>query len=209
MAYTYDYYKNTCYNLKKSGFNCKNYLDIGSHNGTTANIVKDVWPQTKILLIEANEAFKSFYELKEYNYLIKLLGKTNGETKFFKTKINEFSTGNSIYKEISEDFNDKNIIIENKKIFTLDSITNDIFDFIKIDTQGSELDIIEGGISTIKKAKVIIVEISLIETNIKGCLGNEVIDILKKLKFDFISPIENIFDKNNDVSQQSILFIKP
>jgi FkbM family methyltransferase len=208
MSYSYDYFHDTCLQLKKAGFNSKSYLDIGASNCQTSDIVRQVWPQSDILLIEANEEFENLYKTKNYKYILKCLGKENGETNFYKTKKHKYSTGNSIYREISDDFNNENIIIENKKIYKLDSITDNIFDFIKIDTQGSELDIINGGIRTILNTKVIIVEISLKETNMNGCLGEQVIDKLNNLKFDFIFPIENIYSNTNEIMQQSLLFIK-
>lgn len=208
MSYTYDYYFDTCKMLKQSGFNPKNYLDIGASCCQTSDIVRKVWPQSDILLIEANEEFENFYKTKDYRYIFKCLGKENGEVNFYKTKKLRFSSGNSIYREISEAYDDEFVIIEKIKIYKLDDIINEKFDFIKIDTQGSELDIIYGGIITISNAKVIIVEISLKKTNINGCSGEEVTNKLKSLKFDLIAPIENIYKNNNEIIQQSLLFIK-
>lgn len=208
MSYTYDYFLDICKILKKSGFDPKNYLDIGASGCQTSDIVKQIWTNIDILLIEANQEFENFYKSTNYKYIIKCLGKENGETNFYKTKKHKLSTGNSIYREISEFYNDESVIIEKIKIHKLDDIINTKFDFIKLDTQGSELDIINGGIDTISNAKVIIVEISLEQTNMNGCSGAEVIDKLKKLKFDLISPIENIYNVSEKIVQQSILFIK-
>jgi FkbM family methyltransferase len=194
--------------LKQSGFNPKNYLDIGASVCQTADIVKQIWPKSDILLIEANQEIEYIYKSKDYKYIIKCLGKENEETNFYKTKKFKFARGNSIYREISDAYNDEMVIIEKIKTYKLDDIIDTKFDFIKLDTQGSELDIINGGIRTISNAKVIIVEISLKETNINGCLGGQVIDKLNNLKFDFIFPIENIYININEITQQSLLFIK-
>lgn len=209
MSYTYEYFWATCQRLKKAGFNPKNYLDIGASNCETSNIVKNIWPQCDILLIEANQEFENLYKKYEYKYIFKCLGKENSETNFYKTKKNSLSSGNSIYREMSEAYNDESVIIEKIKIYKLDDIINQKFDFIKIDTQGSELDIINGGLNTISSSKVIIAEISLEQYNIDGCLADEVIDKLKNLKFDMVTPIENIYSINSTkIIQQSVLFIK-
>lgn len=208
MSYTYDYFLHTCIKLKKSGFNLRNYLDIGASGCETSDIIKRVWPKADILLIEANEEFENFYKKIGYKYIIKCLGKENGEANFYKTKKFKFARGNSIYREISDAYNDEMIIIEKIKTYKLDDIIDTKFDFIKLDTQGSELDIINGGINVISKAKVIVVEISLEETNINGCLAPEIINKLNSLKFDLICPIENIYKNPKEIQQQSLLFIK-
>jgi FkbM family methyltransferase len=208
MINSYDYFRDTCLQLKKAGFNSKSYLDIGASACQTSDIVRQVWPQSNILLIEANEEFENLYKTKDYKYILKCLGKENGKTNFYKTKKNQFSSGNSIYREISNFYDDESVIIEQKKIYKLDDVINKKFDFIKLDTQGSELDIINGGLNTISNAKVIIVEISLKQYNIDGCLADEVINKLKFLKFDFIRPIEYIYTHHQELIQQSVLFIK-
>lgn len=207
MSYTYDYFEETCILLKNKGFYPKKYLDIGASLCQTSTIVKKVWPKINILAIEANEAFEEFYVKNKFNYLIKCLGKYNGTTKFYKTKLNALNSGNSIYRENTEIYNDDNVIIEDKNICKLDDILNDTFDFIKIDTQGSELDIIIGGEKIISNAKVIITEISFIEYNINGNSSEDLIEYLKKLGFDYICPIENV-RIDDKIIQQSIVFIK-
>ena len=79
---------------------------------------------------------------------------------------------------------------------------------IKIDTQGSELDIINGGIETFSKAKVVIAEVSLIDYNEGGCTKQQIIDKLTELKFDFISIIESVTN-NQRIIAESLLFIRP
>jgi FkbM family methyltransferase len=209
MSYTYEYFWEACQRLKKAGFNPRNYLDIGASNCETSNIVKKIWPQCDILLIEANQEFENLYKNYGYKYIFKCLGKENSETIFYKTRKNNFSSGNSIYREMSEAYNDESVITEKIKIYKLDDIVDKKFDFIKLDTQGSELDIINGGLNTISSSKVVIAEISLEQYNIGGCLADEVIEKLKNLKFDMITPIENIYSINSTkIIQQSVLFIK-
>lgn len=207
MSYTYDYFENVCNLLKNKGFHPKKYLDIGASLCQTSIIVKKIWPEIDILVIEADESFEEYYISNKFNYQIKCLGKYNGTTKFYKTKLIEGNSGNSIYRENTEIYNDDNVIIENKNIYKLDDVLNDTFDFIKIDTQGSELDIIIGGEKIMRNAKVIITEISFIDYNINGNSSKDLIQYLEKLGYDYIFPIENIkiYDK---IIQQSILFIK-
>lgn len=209
--YTYIFYKNTCDRLKTSGFNPNNILDIGANACQTADIMRLVWPKSNILLIEGNSLFESFYKSKNYNYIIKLLGKENKMVEFYKTKWHDYCSGNSIYKEINDVYDDNNVIVENLPIYKLDDITSDTFDLIKIDTQGSELDIILGGKNTIGKAKVIICEVALIDINVGGCKKEEIIEVLtNQYKFDCVETIEKVIGLDNaTINYENILFIKP
>lgn len=206
MSYTYDFYRNTCNNLKSHGFYPKRILDIGASVGLTAKINKECWPNAEMLVIEGNEECATY--LKQFNCLFKLLGKENGVVNFYKSKQDPYGTGNSIYREISDSYEEKDLIIEKRNIYRLDDCVNETYDFIKIDTQGSELDIIEGGINTIKNAKVIIIEVSLMETNEGGCLKPDVVKKLISLGFDFITTIELIHN-GKVINQENLLFIKP
>lgn len=208
MSYSYKFYIDTCNLLKKSGFYPKTILDIGANLGFTAKIAQDTWPDAYLLLFEANDQCKKY--LKKYNCVYKLLGDQNKTVSFYKSKLDLYGSGCSIYKEISDVYDEKNIIVETKQVYRLDDCVDRYFDFIKIDTQGSEYDIILGGINTISRSKVIVVETSVIPTNDGGCSKKQIVDIMtQRMKFDFVDVIEVIFDKNKRILQENLLFIKP
>lgn len=90
---------------------------------------------------------------------------------------------------------------------TLDSIfsKNERFDLIKIDTQGSELNIIEGGINLIQKSKHIILELSILQYNKHAPLYD---DVIKKM-LDYKFCPEQVLNKcyiNNKLTQIDLLF---
>jgi hypothetical protein len=117
------------------------------------------------------------------------------------------NTGNSIYKELTENYSDSNLDIINKKGIKLDSLfNNEKFDLIKIDTQGSELDIISGGYQICSKAKGILLEVSLTQYNENAPLYDEVIQFMDNLGYK----IAEILDEkiHPTLHQQDILFIK-
>jgi FkbM family methyltransferase len=209
--YTYDFYKDVCDLLKNSGFNPSRILDIGASACETADITRRTWPSANILLIEANDAFEPMYKSKNYHYHIKLLGKENSTTTFYKTKWSPVCSGNSIYRENSNTYNDNNVITETLPIHKLDDIVLNTYDLIKIDTQGSELDIILGGINTFNKAKVIICEVALTNVNMGGCKKEDIMNVLtKELKFDYIHSIEAVLSPDNQtIDYENLLFIKP
>jgi FkbM family methyltransferase len=209
--YTYDFYVEACNLLKNSGFNPNRILDIGASACETADITRRTWPEANILLIEGNDAFEQLYKSKNYQYHIKLLGKESGTTTFYKTKWSPVCSGNSIYRENSNTYNDNNVITETLPIYKLDDVVLNTYDLIKIDTQGSELDIILGGINTFNKAKVVICEVALNDVNLGGCKKEDIINILvRELKFNYIHPIEAVLSPDRlRIDYENLLFIKP
>ena len=210
MSYSYEPYESICVELKDSGFNPHSILDIGSNIGQTADIMRKVWPNSKLVLIEGNEDCCRDLYVKNYTVLPILVGKENSTVTFFKSKFHTKCSGNSIYKENSKYYEGDYLITESKNIFKLDDVVNNKFDLIKVDTQGSELDIIQGGIRTFSNAKVILIEVSLKPFNDGGCTKQQVMDTLLSMKFDFIQKFELIFDDTNskDIIQENLLFIR-
>ena len=207
--YTYDFCEDTCKLLKNSGFTPNRILDIGASVCQTADVFRQIWPRSDILLIEGNKDCERVFKFKNYNYQIKLLGKENGSTTFYKTTWSDQCTGNSIYKEINPVYEGNMLITETLPIYKLDDVVTGTYDLIKIDTQGSELDIIQGGINTFSKAKVVICEVALIDINIGGCKKEDVMNVLtKELKFDYIRCIESVTD-GKQITYENLLFIKP
>lgn len=210
-SYSYDFYDDTCKLLKNSGFNPHRILDIGANACETADIMRQYWPTSYMLLIEGNSECEPYFVQKKYNYTIKLLGKENSTTTFYKTKWSSVCSGNSIYKEKNPVYDKNMLITETLPIYRLDDVVAGKFDLIKIDTQGSELDIILGGISTFHKAKVVICEVSLIDINEGGCKKDDVMNVLtKELKFDYVRCIEKVLSPDNkNTYYENLLFIKP
>jgi hypothetical protein len=140
-------------------------------------------------------------------YYIGLLAKDTMEYDFYGTKGAPTGTGNSIYRELTHFYSDDQLQIIKQKGIKLDDLIdpNLEYDLIKIDTQGSELDIIRGGSNTCKKAKGIILEVSLTPYNEGAPLYDEVIRFME----DFGFKLELILDdfENQGGHQQDILFI--
>jgi len=207
--YTYDFFEDTCKLLNNSGFTPNRILDIGASVCQTADVFRQFWPTSDILLIEGNGDCETVYKSKNYNYQIKLLGKENGTTSFYKTKWHPLCSGNSIYKEINPVYEGDTLITEIRPVYKLDDVVTGTYDLIKIDTQGSELDIIRGGIDTFSKAKVVICEVALIDINIGGCKKEDVMNVLtKELKFDYVSCIEGVTN-GQQITYENLLFIRP
>lgn len=189
----------------KKYFHPKSILDIGAHSGEFYKSCYKIFPDAYYFLIEANVECENCLKQLNVPYFIGVLSNVEKKVNFYKTKLSSgcdpMSTGNSVYREQTSYYNDENIIISEERTFLLDSITQSNFDLIKIDVQGSELDIIEGGINTIKNSKGIIMEVSIVEYNKNAPLEKNIISYMDKLGF---APIEIIGSHTNPETHEHI-----
>lgn len=199
---------NINFNLLKKHLEPNTILDIGAHIGEFNCFCKHYFPNSYILSIEGNKECEQHLKEKKINYIICLLGDQNKKTIFYKNH-DLLCTGHSIYKELTNHYDEQNVIEEELDLKTLDYLfeINNIdtsFDLIKIDTQGSEIDILKGAKNTIKNTKAILLEVSYKPYNLNAPLEGDVIRYMSSINF---SPIEEL-DNNPNVGQRDILFIR-
>jgi FkbM family methyltransferase len=179
---------------KKNNINFKKVLDIGAYKGEWKDLFQKIFPESDILMIEANKNKEDILK-KKGNYIIALLGSEDGkEVDYFKCTDDKIDTGNSVYLEnTSMKFNP-----EKRKTKKLSSLLdpNDKFDLIKIDVQGSEIEVIEGGKSIIKNSNFLLVELSLQNYNEGAPKLLEVINKLNEYNFELIDIIDRNYRNN-------------
>ena len=141
------------------------------------------------------------------NYLIAALGDEEREVTFYTRSDKPHTEGNSYYKEANY-WDIPQLVQENKiTLQKLDNIFEDdaVFELIKIDTQGSELDILKGGRELIRKASAVILEISLIEYNEGAPTAEETINYMNEIGFVEKMSIGEHYD-GETVVQKDLLF---
>lgn len=185
--------------------NIKNILDIGANVGDWAFIIKQNIPDVKIFSIEANPECEKFLVDKNLDYKICCLSNVETDIKFYKDENSKTSTGCSYYLENTKHFDKNNFIHMNT--YLLDSIinTDTVFDYIKIDTQGSEIDIIKGGLNTINKCRFLQLETSCIEYNINSPMKEEVFNFMKDMNFEPLMKVENHY-MDQKLIQEDFIF---
>lgn len=193
----------------KKYFTPKAILDIGANVGQFYNESKQIFPDSYYFLIEGNDKCEEALKALNVDYSISLMSDKVKYVNFYTRTYEERCTGNSIYREKTSFFDDNQITIETKQTTTLNLLFDNIqFDLIKIDVQGSEIDIINGGVNIIKNSKGVLLEVSLVEYNENAPTKEFVYDFMEKLGF---YPAENIGDINHPITyeliQQDILFI--
>lgn len=184
-------------------------LDIGANIGQFYNECKLYFPNSYIFSIEATKECENELSRVNPNYLITALYKENTTLDFYKRKNDLTCTGNSIYREQTNFYNDDNLLVEKVNTIKLDDVFTDdsFFDLIKIDTQGSELDIILGGIKLCMRSNYILLEVSLEEYNKDQPLIDEVNNFMSNIGFENIDIAgENYHPETGKLIQYDILY---
>lgn len=194
---------------KNRGFYPDIIFDIGAHKGTWARMAKNIFGYSSLYLFEASDTNINYNT--EPHYFNVLLGSEDKKQVNFYETIGECNTGNSIYKELTNTFCDDNYKIIKKEIRTLDNFTNEnnipYPDFIKIDTQGAELDILKGATNCMKNAKMILLEVSIHQYNKGAPLIADVVNFMNENDFIIIDIVDTHLI-NSYLVQIDVLFAK-
>lgn len=181
------------FKLKEKGFIPNNALDIGANVGVWVDIIRTVYPNLPILSIEANPNCEQQLSLKNPNYLITLLGSNTKDQTFHINSDDPLCTGASVYKENTDYYENPNTIILPTQ--TLNDIGG-VYDLIKIDVQGAELDILKGGMGVITECKFLQCELPVMDYNKNGAKIGDIISFLQPYGFELYDIFEmNYYDE--------------
>lgn len=176
--------------LKNDGFEPNVIYDIGSCVLHWAKEVEAIWPAADIILFDAFEPAAFLYT--DYKHHIGVLSnKNNAVVKFYQNDIHP--GGNSYYREIGHPANLFPAHIYKEMITsTLDTIVEKnnfpLPDLVKLDVQGSEKDIIEGGVKTLMNTTHLIVEMQHTHYNEGAPLVQETLPYIESLGWKCIAP---------------------
>ena len=198
--------------VDKLGIHPNGILDIGAHTGQFHGWAKRVWSDVPIFMIEANPLHESALDklamMNGDGYLIAAMGDEKREVTFYTRSDKPHTEGNSYYKEAN--YWDIPQLVQKSKVTLqkLDNIFEDdaVFDIIKVDTQGSEIDVLKGGKDLVSRAKVVILEVSFIEHNIGAPTTEETIEYMSSIGFEKKMSIGEHYD-GEDLVQQDFVFL--
>lgn len=149
--------------MKRLRFAPVTAIDIGAYVGNWTRSFKQIFPDSQVLMIEPQRtklaALKSVAaELSKVEWRSALLGPEAQDTVGF----HESETASSVLEEAANRQPPNSYM----PMTTLDAITvGTPFvgpDFIKLDVQGYELEILKGGTNTLASAEVVMMEVNLI-----------------------------------------------
>ncbi len=171
----------------------KRVLDVGAHIGSFTQLLLERIPDCQILMVEPNPNCEPFLKKIGHPYDMVALGKSNGIAEIHVEVANPIGTGASLYKENTiwyEGDKSRKVTVPMKSLDSCNYFDKQQIDLIKLDVQGSELDVISGGEETVKKASFLLAEVSLIPYNQGSPMIEEVVEKLSTLNFDIVDIIE-------------------
>jgi FkbM family methyltransferase len=200
-----EYEKNKFTWLKNYSINT--IIDIGANVGQFVTEINKFLPDAKVLSFEPlkdayNELLKLSNRIKNLKTFNVALGDIDETKKIFK---NKFSPSSSImemadlHKEAfpftSEVSKEEIVIKKLDDIVAQEGLKPEIL--IKLDVQGYEDKVIQGGMETFKEARIIICEVSFYELYKGQLLFNEISDIFKNMGFVYKGSINPGFHPKN------------
>jgi FkbM family methyltransferase len=151
----------TLLHLKKIGYNPSCIIDVGAYEGTWTKEFIEVFPNSRIFMIEAqNSKLQKLKSLsnsnKNISYHISLLSDVDGKRLGFEQN----ETASKVKKLIDE----SEIGYSSKTLDTVLVNTEYVHpDFIKLDVQGFELNVLKGAHKTLQNVEFCLLEVSLLD----------------------------------------------
>ena len=194
--------------LKELGFNPTTIVDCGACVGEWSGQIRQVYPESFIMGVDASNWSQGNIPSTNISEFEVLSNEDNKELIFYK-KSEGLCTGDSIFKENTQHYQEHNTIKEVRLTKTLKTLCDnhniEKIDLLKIDTQGSEILVMQGLGEKLNDVEFVELECSLIEWNIGGCSLQDVIDYLKD-RFVIFDIIELHRLNGNDLFQIDVIF---
>lgn len=196
--------------LKEKNYFPDTILDIGAYHGNWTNNMKQIYKDSKYYLFEAIDykelnIFKNDNNVQVFNVI---LNDNIEEVNWYQMK----NTGDSFFKEKSKHFKNCESIKRETIDINTHILRNNILQeskniLIKIDCQGSEINILKGATSILPKTDFIILEIPLFgQYNEDVPTFLEHIEFMNTINFVIYDIIDNHYINNFNM-QVDVLFI--
>ena len=170
--------------LKLDGYAPRTLLDVGANVGEFTREFLHAFPDCVPTLIEPNPYCEDELSRLPFERHMVAASSEAGEAELFLSRDWLVSTGASLYRENSHYFRDELLVQRTVPKARLDDLlAGRRFDFVKIDTQGSELDVLRGGETVLRQADYILLEISVVDFNAGAPRAEEVFSQLASMGF--------------------------
>jgi FkbM family methyltransferase len=212
---------NSIATIKSTNTNFNVLLDIGAYQGKFSELFYAIMPVKRIICIEPNEKQNSIINQNNKNNPIKILNcalsEKEEELNYFE---HEDASMNSIVPSspeiLRENFpfdNPNNISSKQIRTKTLDLaiapvITEDSSLFLKIDTQGNEINILKGGLQVLKQTNGILIEHIFTSPYESDYSFDDMISFLYENGFKCVGPVSISRRPNFKISAVDFLFLR-
>eukprot|EP00438_Fugacium_kawagutii_P035940 Skav215141 [mRNA] locus=scaffold809:110347:111126:+ [translate_table: standard] len=184
---------------ERLGFEARHVLDIGAHVGNWTMDALDVFPKAQFLMVEANPNHRAELEAVSkavgQPFVITLLAAKTNESVPFHTTRYPVTTGASMFRERSDLYIDprfaETLLLRTE---ALDDVVDAWFrsqnvpccDLLKADVQGAEIAVLLGGLRTLSRAKLVLLEAPILPYNEGAPHFSELIAFMASQGFEVV-----------------------
>ncbi|MBP7815901.1 MAG: FkbM family methyltransferase [Phenylobacterium sp.] len=192
--------------LRDQGYQPASMLDVGANVGGFTEGFLQVYPDCVPTLVEPNPYCEDDLARLGFERHMVAASDEDGVAELYLSKDWLQSTGVSLYREDTHYFSDEKVLKHAvPKVRIDDLFAGRRFDFVKIDTQGAEVDVLKGGATVLAEADYILLEVSMVEYNIGGAKAEDVFAQLESMGFHCSEVVE--FHRLDDVRENGLLQI--
>ena len=186
--------------------------DIGAYRGAWSKAACEILPSAEFFLFEANADNESYLAGTGYQYFIGALsGENASEKSLFLPQAGD-STGTSLYVENTTHYASGNLQVRTVPTQRLDTVISANRlpppDLLKIDVQGSELDVMEGATNALADASALILETSFVTYNRGAPLIADVIAAVDRFGLKCVDVCELHRSSRGVALQIDLLFVR-
>ena len=202
--------ENSLARMQQSGFQSQVAIDVGAYAGEWTTTFKAIFPDAKVLMFEPQKSKQpQLSALADSDKSLSLQTKLLGATAQERVEFYESETTSSVLTETTKSEQAATWL----PMTTLDEATqNTEFarpDFLKLDVQGYELEVLKGGPQVLAAAQVVLMEVNLLEIIEGAPLFAETVAFMAAREFriyDVCSFIRRPYDAA--LWQMDVIFLK-
>lgn len=173
--------------LKSVGFNPSSILDVGAFSGEFSRAAEKWFPEAEIFLIESCEDRRDDLMKTGLSYMIATVGSKPEKVDFYELSNKK---ANSRFKEMTEDYINENPV--RKVSYPVDMLMEGLpeISMMKIDTQGSELEVLKGAIRVLKDVEVLYITVPLMRIHRGAPLALQILSYCKEIGFELLNYVD-------------------
>lgn len=194
--------------MRTLGFRPRCILDVGAGHGEWARLAAAIWPEATIFGFEPNRSEQALLEktradLPQFRYFQAFLGPSRGTIKYsdkgHQTSLLDVQARSQGSKEAPM------LVID--ELIARGELERP--DFIKIDVQGFELEVLKGAKDTLSGVSAVLLEVNFYRFDPETPTVDEVIDFMRERNFTWWDVMGILRCGNDDaLAQMDLMFVK-